>query len=398
MMCDDGGVLSGRTFAVKDTIDAFGFPTTAGTPGLAAHLPAVSAPVVARLEGAGARLVGKTAMDELSVGVSGSNAHTGPVRNPIDPARSAGGSSGGSAVAVARGEVDFALGTDTGGSVRLPAAHCGVFGFRPSTGRYPTAGILGLSPALDTPGIFGADPGMIARVDAVLAGGSGDESPGPAAQQPGRSALRVGIPDFAWRDLAPHVARAARERLQALPWTPVPIAEEDLFTRASSIFHTLVRGDALAAINRYLLGSAISLEDLLSQVVSPGVATFLGGIRSAPVEPAEYDGARAGQRRMRKDYAAMFARAGVDLIAFPTAPLTAPPLADEFITAHNGREEPVFPISVRNLLVGAIVGAPSLSLPAPVATGELPVGLCVEAPPGRDRLLLAAIASAGEAY
>lgn len=394
MMCDDG-VLSGRTFAVKDTIDAFGFPTTAGTPGLTAHLPAASAPVITRLEAAGARLVGKTAMDELSVGVSGSNAHTGPIRNPIDPTRSAGGSSGGSAVAVARGEVDFALGTDTGGSVRLPAAHCGILGFRPSTGRYPTTGILGLSPALDTPGIFGTDPGLIAQVDAVLAGEPAEEVPGGT---PEPATLRVGVPSFPWRDLDPRVARAGEECLHALGWTPVMLEEESLFVGAQNTFATLLRGEALAAIERYLGGSGIGVEDLLAQVVSRGVATFLSSIVADPVEPGEYAAARAVQRRMRKDYAAMFARAGADLIAFPTAPLTAPPLTDEFLTTHNGREEPLFPISVRNLLVGAIVGAPSVSVPAAVPSGELPVGLSIEAPPGQDRKLLAALHSAGEAY
>ena len=140
--------LAGLRFAVKDNIDAAGFPTTAGTPGLA-HVPAGDAPVVARLKAAGAHLVGKTNMHELSLGITSNNAHTGPVRNPVDLLRVAGGSSGGSAAAVAAGEVDFALGTDTGGSVRIPAAFCGVYGFRPSTGRYSSAVSSG-SPAAGT--------------------------------------------------------------------------------------------------------------------------------------------------------------------------------------------------------------------------------------------------------
>src|SRR5690625_3563166 len=198
--------LAGLRFAVKDNIDATGFPTTAGTPGLA-HCPDQDATVVARLKAAGAQLVGKTNMHEFSVGITGNNPHSGPVPNPADPRRVAGGSSGGSAAAVATGEVDFALGTDTGGSVRIPAAFCGVPGFRPSTGRYSSRGILGLSRSRDTAGILARDLALLEAVDAELSG-----EPTPQRGWEGR----VGIPTWLWPDLDPHVERLARERVERI--------------------------------------------------------------------------------------------------------------------------------------------------------------------------------------
>ncbi|MFJ3018501.1 amidase family protein [Streptomyces collinus] len=134
------GPLAGVPFAVKDNIDLAGLPTTAGTSFLDRNLPPQSASVVSRLVDAGALAVAKTNMHVLALGVTSNNATFGPVRNPADRDRSAGGSSGGSATAVAAGSVPFALGTDTGGSVRIPAAFCGIVGFRPSTSRYPTDG------------------------------------------------------------------------------------------------------------------------------------------------------------------------------------------------------------------------------------------------------------------
>ena len=132
------GALRGLPVALKDAIGSAHLPTTAGTPGLADHQPAEDADVVKPLLGAGAFLLGKLNMHELSYGITSNNTHSGPVRNPFDRRRIPGGSSGGAGAAVAAGMVPAALGTDTGGSVRIPAALCGVVGFRPSAGRYPT--------------------------------------------------------------------------------------------------------------------------------------------------------------------------------------------------------------------------------------------------------------------
>jgi amidase len=164
------GQLDGLTFAVKDNIDVVGTVTGCGNPGWAAdHFPAaMHAIVVEMLLNSGARCLGKTIMDEFAFSLVGENHFYGTPLNARVPERIPGGSSSGSASAVASGEVDFALGTDTGGSVRVPAANCGLYGLRPTWGRYPMAGVQALAPSFDTIGLFARDPEVLAKVDRCL--------------------------------------------------------------------------------------------------------------------------------------------------------------------------------------------------------------------------------------
>ena len=167
-----GGPLAGLTFAAKDLFDVAGHVTGAGNPDwLASHPPAArTAPVVQRLVDAGATMIGKTHTDELSRGIFGENAHYGTPINPKAPDRVPGGSSSGSAAAVAGGLVDFALGTDTGGSVRVPASFCGLYGIRPTHGRLPFDGVMAQAPSFDTIGWFAREPQLLARIATVLLG------------------------------------------------------------------------------------------------------------------------------------------------------------------------------------------------------------------------------------
>jgi len=162
--------LAGLRFAVKDLIDVAGEVTGGGNPDWArSHAPATrSAPVVEALLAAGAQYAGKANTDELAFSLEGENAHTGTPINPRYPALLPGGSSSGSAVAAAAGLVDFALGTDTGGSVRVPASFCGIFGFRPSHGALSLEGVLPFSPSYDTVGWFADTPALLQRVGEVL--------------------------------------------------------------------------------------------------------------------------------------------------------------------------------------------------------------------------------------
>jgi amidase len=165
-----GGLLSGLNFAAKDVFDIAGFRTGAGNPDwLRTHPPANStASAVQHLLNAGATLVGKTHTDELTFSINGENYHYGTPVNPTAPGRIPGGSSSGSASAVAGELVDFSLGTDTGGSVRLPASNCGIFGFRPTHGRVANDGVVPLSPSFDTVGWFARTGELLQRVGAVL--------------------------------------------------------------------------------------------------------------------------------------------------------------------------------------------------------------------------------------
>jgi amidase len=168
------GRLDGLAFAVKDLIDVSGHHTGGGNPDWLASRPAAaaSAPAVDALLAAGARLVGKTVTDELAFSLEGNNAHYGTPVNPACPDRLPGGSSSGSAVAVAAGLTDFALGTDTGGSVRVPASFTGIFGFRPTHGRVSTAGVVPFAPGYDTVGWFARDAEVLRRVGQTLLGES----------------------------------------------------------------------------------------------------------------------------------------------------------------------------------------------------------------------------------
>ena len=203
------GRLAGLYFAVKDLFDVAGEVTGYGHPDWArTHPPAAATrPVVQALCDAGARLVGKTKTVELAFGMTGENVWYGTPRNPRAPDRFPGGSSCGSAAAVAAGLVDFALGSDTGGSVRIPASYCGLFGIRPSHGAISLAGARGLAPSLDTAGWFARDAALLERVGEVLLPGGGDRRGGPLlrSRKPGRM-----------RDEAVAAAlRPALERLEA---------------------------------------------------------------------------------------------------------------------------------------------------------------------------------------
>jgi aspartyl-tRNA(Asn)/glutamyl-tRNA(Gln) amidotransferase subunit A len=191
-----GGPLQGLTVAVKDIIDQAGLTTTCGS-AFYRHLAPENAPAVARIEKAGGRILARTGLHEFAYGFSSENPWFGPVRNPWDPATSPGGSSGGSAVAVAAGLVDTALGTDTGGSIRVPAAMTGIYGLKVTHGRIPTRGVFPLAPSLDTVGPLARDASTLDRTYRVMAGLE------PLRPSPvGLEGLRIGIPRQ-WIDQGP---------------------------------------------------------------------------------------------------------------------------------------------------------------------------------------------------
>ncbi|MGH7156090.1 MAG: amidase family protein, partial [Acetobacteraceae bacterium] len=199
------GRLSGLAFAVKDVFNVAGTVTTYGNPDWArTHPPAqATAPAVVTLLQAGARLIGKTKTVELAYGLTGENIWQGTPLNPRVPDRFPGGSSCGSAAAVAADLVDFALGSDTGGSVRIPASYCGLFGIRPSFGAISSAGVCPLAPSFDTCGWFTRSASLLAGVGDVLLGGARHDLNGPL--------LRV---EECWMNAQPAVAEVLRSKLE----------------------------------------------------------------------------------------------------------------------------------------------------------------------------------------
>lgn len=224
---DTSGPLAGVPIALKDIIDQEGRPTTCGS-SFYAPVPERSATVVERLETAGAVIVSRTNLHEFAYGFSSENPWFGPVRNPLDTDTSAGGSSGGSAAAVAAGQVPIAIGTDTGGSVRVPAALCGVYGLKVTHGRIPLTGVFPLAASLDTVGPIASTVGDLATAYQVMAGHDPLDPwsalrplTTPAGARPDLSGVRIAVP-LPWSDDAPisePVAEAFAEavtRLSAL--------------------------------------------------------------------------------------------------------------------------------------------------------------------------------------
>ena len=217
------GPLHGVPLALKDNIDTADLPTTGGTPALAAHRPKRNAPIVQRLLDAGAIVLGKTNLQELAYGPTNNNAAFGPARNPYDPTRIPGGSSGGSAAAVAARLAPAALGTDTGGSIRVPAALCGITSMRPTTLRWSQAGIVPLSHTRDTGGPMARHVADCVLLDGVVTGGPTEITPASL------KGLRLGLPrGYFWENLDVELAAILEAALARLREAGVVLVEGDV--------------------------------------------------------------------------------------------------------------------------------------------------------------------------
>jgi amidase len=339
------GPLAGLAFAVKDFFDVAGLPTGAGSPEwLATHdIPASSAPVVDTLLDCGARLVGKTMTDELAWSLNGENFHYGTPINPNAPGRIPGGSSSGSAAAVAGGLVDFAVGSDTGGSVRLPASYCGIIGMRPTHGRIPIDGAVPLAPSYDTVGWFARDAALFAKVGLALLG---EGSPAPKPK-------RVLMAEDLFQAAGPTVTAALQDavgRVTAICGSAIPIdvsaGQLDAWRNA---FRLIQSGEAWAAHGEWVTR--------VRPALGPGVRDRFAA--AARLDPSEVAAAKS--------------------------------LRDEICVHMRGMPEPeldAFRARALALLCPAgHAGLPQISLPLGSIDG-CPIGLSALAPHGRDEMLL----------
>ena len=387
----DGRPLAGVLYAVKDNIDTVDLPTTAATPALRGSVAAANAPVVERLRRAGAVVVGKTNMHELALGTTSHNMAYGAVRNPHATDRTAGGSSGGSAAAVAAGLVPFALGTDTGGSVRIPASYCGIVGFRPSTGSWGNEGTVPVSPTRDTIGVLAHTVADAALVDSAVTGRD-------RAAAVSLAGLRLGVPrDGFYAGLHPDVSARTEAALGVLSDAGVELVElrvagaHELDALCGLLIALFEMARALPAYVKALPAPFcdLGLPDIAAQISSPDVKQLVDGILDRPVPEAHYHECLATRERLQAAYAEAFARHRVAALVYPTGPLVAPPLNDTETTTHNGRQVNVFLTSIQNTGPGSVAGVPSLSLPNGYTPAGLPVGLSLEAASGADGTLLA---------
>lgn len=332
---------SGTVVAVKDLVDVAGMVTTAGGIILPREPAVEDAPVIRRLRQAGCVMVGKTNLHEFAYGITSVNPHYGAVRNPHDVTRVAGGSSGGSAVAVAAGMCDWAVGSDTGGSIRIPASFCGVVGFKPALGSIDTTGVIPLSPSLDTLGPLASDVMGAARAYTMM---SGEEMPQEPARKP-----TLAIPAGWVSDLDDDTARAWRLVSEGLPEVEF-IEREPLYVHSL----TVLQVEASAYHRRW---AAESPEKYGADV--------LGHIRRGlEILAVDYAAALGAIRELR--VRAMKAMEGIDALVLPVSAIVAPP-----ISAGTEVREPIS----RYTRPFNATGQPVVSLPAPVR--GLPVGIQV---------------------
>lgn len=386
----DEGALSREgapSVLVKDNIAVAGMSWTAGSPIFAGTVARRDAAGVRSLREAGACFPIRTTLHELAFGVTGDNGWTGAIVNPHDESRVAGGSSGGSAAALALGLGDLSLVTDTGGSARVPAAFCGVIGFRPSTGRYPADGMIGLSHSRDTLGLMARTMAPILWADAVLAGDDGAERDAPA-----RATIGV-LNEDQLGAIEPDVLHAYRRSIAVLEAQGHRMVECDL-SQAFALDEACGFPIALHETGQALLSSVPALtgralDDVLDQVATPDVQHLLGLALDGQTVPAAVYADAIGRQwpALRKAFEAVFA-SGPDFLLQPTAPLTAPALGSADTVDLNGEAVPAFPTITRYTRPDSMAGLPAISLPSGCDGRGLPIGMMLTARRGADAMLL----------
>ena len=402
------GPLDGAPVALKDVLCTRGVRTTCGSKMLESFVPPYDATVVERLRAAGAVILGKTNMDEFAMGSSTEHSAFHPTRNPWDLARVPGGSSGGSAAAVAGGLAAGGLGSDTGGSIRQPAAFCGVVGMKPTYGRVSRYGLVALASSLDQIGPFARDVRDAALLLGAVAGhdrrdATSIQAPVPeyaAELSKGVAGLTLGLPDEYFIDgMDPDVERAVRAAIEVLKELGARLERVSLPTTKHSLaaYYLILPAEASSNLARYdgvKFGLRVPGRDLVEMESRTRAAGFGAEVKrrimlgtyalSAGYYDAYYGKAQSVRTLVRREFAAAFAR--VDLIVAPTTPNVA--------FKHGEKEDPLsMYLNDVFTIPGNLAGIPGISVPCGFSVTGLPIGLQVLGRPlDEPRVLRAAYA------
>jgi Asp-tRNA(Asn)/Glu-tRNA(Gln) amidotransferase A subunit family amidase len=405
-------LLAGLPIVVKDNINTKDMKTTGGTPALSNLQPTRNAPSLQKLIDAGAIVLGKSNMHEMALGVTSTNFTLGvdaagvasrAAQNPYNTLHIPGGSSGGTASAIAAGLAPCGLGTDTGGSSRVPAAFCGIVGLRPSVGdgvgkgrRYvDDDGVIPISHTRDTVGPMGRRVADVALLDAVITG-----SAMPTAKP--LAGLRMGIPASFWRGLDNSlsvVAMASRQRLVDAGVVMVDVDMPGVMALNDKISFPIALHEPIADIPAYLAAvgaDRITLQSLANQIASPDVRGVFEAITADALGGGYLDAINLHRPALQEMYQEYFSINKLDCMLFPTVIMPAPT-----IDAVNGSAQSIaingdvvpgmseFSAIIRNTDPGSNAGIPGLSIPAGLTVAGLPVGLEIDGPLGSDQTLLA---------
>jgi mandelamide amidase len=384
--------LHGLPIPVKDSVNTKDMPTTGGTPALRNFRPKEDAPVVRALLAAGAIVLGKTNLHELSFGWTSNNLAFGAIHNPYDVKRIPGGSSGGTAVAVATRMAPLGVAEDTEGSIRVPAAMCGIAGFRPTTGRYISTGVVPISPLFDQVGPHARTVGDLALFDSVV---TEDWTPLSATALKG---TKLGVGRRYWfSGLDSDVEHVSNEALKKLEAAGVQIVEADVPELARFVELTTLpiqNHDVRFALAKYLedYGAGVTFDQLISEASAdirrdfrdllPGGKLFVGEAQYQVVRDQHLP-------KLKEAFRQYFARTGVAAVVFP-ATMIPPPLIGEDVEVSIDGKKVAFETAVaRNIAPGSTAGLPGLVLAAGMTPGGLPIALEFDGQTGSDRSLLA---------
>jgi indoleacetamide hydrolase len=385
------GTLHGLPIPVKDSVNSKSLPTSDGTGALRDFRPKDDAAVLKSLLAHGAILMGKTNLHELSTGWTSNNEIFGAVHNPYERTHIAGGSSGGSAVAVAARMAPLAVAEDTWGSIRVPASMCGLAGLRPSFGRYPDAGIMPLTDGkFDQVGPLARSVADLVLFDAVV---TGDRAPLPATRLKG---VRIGIaPKSLLIDLDPEVERITTEAFHKLRAAGVTLVEAELPEAVKAAMETtitILAYEMAPAITGFLQaqGTGVTFDQLLQQAGENTQGTFKA-YALPPNRPTQdaYESALAQRQQIRTEIRQYFEQHGLIALAFPPIMVPPPRIGEEDELDIRGQKVSLPVAMGRNTALGGCASMASLVLPAGMSSNGLPVGLEFDALTGSDRSLLA---------